>query len=753
MPITINSTTFTDVWGNTTTFNNSNAGDLVVMNIDVSSKIYMSSTAGPFIIDTVGGTITSSSGSFEAEGFRVGQVIEGVKLNNVGFPIASWFATVLYCSGNVLKLDNVLIPDTANQESIAFTVISTNRESIDCYLNHVSNFVQSGDASLIDGEVTRFKFSQVQAMTIGGAGQTATIVGNQSGQYLKSAEISRISTAETHTTRYIISIEFVNPGIYNSEWFDSADCLKTLFRQSWSTLEGEPFGQTTLIYNNNANTGWFDQARNSDPTNSILVQGVTEIDYVVPSSFTLIVDGPLTDLGIGASYIPQTDSYFKNKPLQQGVYGMVTDTKNLAITTYSSELNQSGAGYTIRIDDIQSFGSQTFIEVVFTPNAQFASMMASTEDGDRLFYLWVKCGNLNLLAFSDQLTTSPPVGGELIMVDSFPFIDHSWNANDGSVNELFNRFDTEDDLAYYGTFLMDKGGSFSSFRVRIEGFNTVTNEDFTLKETVFSLAATQINSSGVYLINEILTVNSQLPTTSLKRDAIFKYEPSIDTLTQFGVSIYYPVILDWRYWIQQLNVDSDFYPNQNKNWQQYSNSGNWIVRMELELIKDGLAFTHSDEISILDYDAKAQVISSLQYIKFSDSSVVSGLIYGEVMKLKSKHINLLGSWSPETWGMLTIEPKESSPRWISSTVIDFDNNSSSPLYPLPGETKALLTLSANIAYIECLCDTTKLTGGNQSVTAKIKDPNNPEPPLYKTTSPDDVNKTTSPIDDDFKTLA
>ncbi len=752
MPIIIANKQFTDAWGNVTSFYRSNAGDRTAMKLTVRSSIRMTTAANPIIFNANDNELTSGGVTFESEGFRVGDTVYCAVTDTLGGIIFAWTTTIGYITngGSTINLVSIQeIPNISAQEQFIIEVTGRNRQSIVCSLNHVDNSTPSNDFSLIDGEATRFSFSGIDAMAVTDT-QTAVIIPNQSGQYLESAGITRLANISTNNFQYDIDVVFVNSGLYDEAWFDSSDCLKVILKMLWSSIENEPYAQTQIVFSDSANTGFLNQPHNTDPLDSFLVQGISSIDYDIPTTFTIKVNGPLTELGIGSSYIPLNDAYFKHKVESQNKYGMTIPTSTLSVGFYSSYQN-SGAGYNIQVINISSAGAVTTIECEFTPNGAFSSLMSAMEDGDRTFSLWVKCGNSNLEAFHGQLTTSPPVGGELVMEISKAFYDHKENTNDGSGAVTYNRFDTEDDLAYWGNFLMDKNGVYSSFRVRIEAFNTVTEEDFTLKETAFSFASTQINSIGVYLIDETVTVNPSLPTTSLKRDAILKRDDTIDTLTKFGVSIYYPFILDWRYWVQQLNASTDFYPNQNKNWQQYSNSGNWVVRMELELIQDGLAFTNSEEVAIVDYDSDAQVVSTLQYIREYDSSVVSSLIYGEIMRIKSKHINLLGSWNPETWGMITDEPKESQPRVISSTVIDYDNNSNNPLYPLPGETKAKLTLAADIAYIECLCDTLKLTGMNQSFTAKIKDPEPVKPPFYKTTAPDDVNKTTT--FGDFKTVA
>lgn len=757
MPIVITTKEFIDAWGNSTPFYVSNAGDRITMKLNIRASIHIQSAANPIIFNPLSPyTLTSGGVSFEAEGFRVGDTAKIRITDQNGATLHQWTTTIYSVTGNVMGIDSMpFVLDSSQQQLCEIWIENRARESFEGRLNHVDNSVPSNDFSLIDGEASRFKFSDINSMTVGST-QNAIIVGDQSGQYLYGATLKRNANLGTKVFVYELSVDFVNSGAYDATWFDSSDCLKVILKMLWSSIEGEPYAQTQVMYNDSANTGHFDQAHNVDEVNAELVQGVSEIDYSIPTAFTAVVDGEVTDLGFGCTYLPKDDSYYKNKPLQQGRYGMIIPTTPLSVATFNSLSNDTGVFYQIKIDDIQTVGTVTSIEFVFLPTSQFTAFIESREEDDREFELWVKCGNLNLTVFRGQLTTSPPEGGELIMISSFPFVDHSDNRNEGflDIDPVYNRFDTEDDIAYFGTFLMDKDltGAYSSLRIRMEAFNTVTEEDFTLKQTVFSLATTQVDANGVYLIDETTTVNPNLPLTSLKRDAIFKRDSSIDTLTQFGVSIYYPVVLDWKYWLPLPTASVDFYPNQNRNWQQYSDSGNWVVRMELELIKSGLAFTHSDQLSILDYNAKAQILSTMQYSLYPAGTVTTGLIAGQIMKLRARHESLLGGWNPETWGNIRIEKKENAPDDLSSTILDFDNDASNPLYPLPGETKAKKTITGNIVFIECLCDTNKLPSpGTYSVAYKIADPNDPLPPVYKTTSPDDINKTTT--DGDFKTLA
>jgi hypothetical protein len=71
--------------------------------------------------------------------------------------------------------------------------------------------------------------------------------------------------------------------------------------------------------------------------------------------------------------------------------------------------------------------------------------------------------------------------------------------------------------------------------------------------------------------------------------------------------------------------------------------------------------------------------------------------------------------------MITIEPTESAPRWISSTAIDYDGNLLNPLTPITGLTATLTFPSPEVAQIECFFDPNKINLSNGAkFTTKIK---------------------------------
>jgi hypothetical protein len=417
-----------------------------------------------------------------------------------------------------------------------------------------------------------------------------------------------------------------------------------------------------------------------------------------------------------------------------------------------SYINEYLAQYGLTLNSITTSGTFNTLNITFTPSIIFTAWIDSLEDGDRLFKLWVKFGNLNLLVFDDQLTKSPPVGGPLIPVQNI-FIDHSDNHTESIYTAVGYEANSEDDLAFCGKFLLENGAIYESINYKIEAFNTDTLESFDLNNCFFNISSVP-QVGGIYILNQTQTVQNTLPTTSGKRVASLILDPSIDTPTEYGIKVYFPFLLRWEYWLQQLNADADFYPNeQTKNWFNFNNLGDWELRLNIELVKDGLAYIFEDTVIDKDYDSEPLIVQNIELYIDATNTNVGIVTEGQLMRVIATHSLISGEvWDDAvTWGMITVEPTESNPRFISSTVIDYDNNPSNPLIPLVGETKCKLTFpTPTLAKMECFFnpDLINLSNGVK-FTTKIKGCSL-ESPMFKITTTD-LDKLTT--DDDNKIIA
>jgi hypothetical protein len=272
--------------------------------------------------------------------------------------------------------------------------------------------------------------------------------------------------------------------------------------------------------------------------------------------------------------------------------------------------------------------------------------------------------------------------------------------------------------------MLEKGAIYDSITYKIEAFNTTTLESFDLNNVFFNIS-TIPQVGGIYILNQTQTVQNTLPTTSGKRVASLILDPSLDTLTEYGIKVYFPFLLRWEYWLQQLNADADFYPNnQTKNWFEYNNLGDWQLRLNIELVKDGLAYVFTDVVTDKGYDSSVDIYQTIELYIDSSNTNVGIVTEGQLMRVIGTHTLVNGFvWDDATvWGQITVEPTESNPRFISSTVIDYDNNPSNPLIPLVGEVGCKLTFPTTTqAKLECYFNPNLINLSNGvKFTTKIK---------------------------------
>lgn len=732
MPILVDSVDFTNFNSGTTSFYRSDAGDETEAVLNIRAGIRMTSIGNPLVLDPGLNQVQSPSVSWLDEGFRPNDWVLIYRHTSGGSVISTAWSQIQYVDDIICDFTSMPFwYSIANNEFISMWVVDAPnsygkiaRDELDILFNHAKTGSAGSEFSLIDAEVSRVKMSGIAALGIGGS-VNGILLGNQSGGFLKEASITRVTSPDSFY-KYQVRIKFINPGMYDDgSWFFSSTCLKAYIKSEWARIAGEPYAKTIGLYNLDGDTGYFNEPFNTGLLNASVIQGISEIDYCVPTTAEIIVDGPLADVGIGSCYLPTDITYYKNKLQSQRALTMIIPTQDASVLgTYSSDLNPSGAGYDLTINSFSQLGSQSTINITFTPNAAFQAFMDSRDPQDRRFQLWIRCGNLNLLVHDDQLQCAPPVGGPLIMEQSYAFLDHGQNVDDISGNYSGFECNTEDDIAYIGRFLLDKNVIHESFLIRVEAYNSLTGEDFTLQEAFFGFASVPISGDGRYLLNQSQAIINTLPNTSEKLNAVLSLDPSLDTPSQYGVKIYAPWLMNWKYWLQQNNASVDFWPDQNKNWVQYDDLlPDWTVRMKLQLVREGLAYTHEENIEIKDYDSNPFILQNIELYVDSTNANVGIITEGQLMRVVATHTLLNGqAWNPsQIWGMITAEPYEAERRWICSTIVDYDNNTSNPLYPLSGLLMPITYPAANVARMECFFnpDLIDLSNGVK-FTTKIK---------------------------------
>jgi len=720
MPILVTNNTFLDTFGVSRSYYKANAGDSQRMYIEVEESISVTSSITTNLqLNIPLYEITWLGGDFEDEGFRPGDTI-GINIwDNIGVLINSYSANVVWVNGNTFKISTLLgWYDSTNGETIQIAVLGRKREGLRINVNHVANGSTGSEFSLIDGEATTFIFDLTGSFPVAGAQ-----VGKRSGQFETNVSVNLLSSTIA-TRQYGVTIDLIQSGVYSVTPFNFSNCLKSWVKFSWQSLVGEPYSNEINLVNNDANTGWFDEAFNADVLDASLVQGITDLYFNQPTSGQFVVDSTSTDYAIGSAYIPGDDAYFKSNYNNQSELSMLIPTQQFILgAPITSYTNPTGADYTLSIDNVTLVGTQYTFDFTFTPGTNFQTFMENNAVTDRLFYIWLRIGNVNLLVYSDQLKEVVPVGGPLTLVSS-EYYDHSQNTTTALGNlKTGYEANVEDDLAFVGAFQLPLNVDCSNFNAIIEAYNSVSGEMFTLQQTTFAINSVPM-VGGKYILNLSTPIFTQFQTTSQKINGLLELDSTFDGMGVYGVKIYFPFLYDWRYWLAQLNADSDFFPsNQTKNWVPYGNTGNWNLRLKLELVKNELLYTYTDDIIIKDYDSDPNIFQEIDLIRESTGQVVNAVIIGEQMRIRATHTNLdLSGWDqPNVWGQITIEPTEGAPRYWCSSVVPYDGNTINPLTPETGLLMSITYPQPNVAVMECLFDTTKIVLSNGvKITTKIK---------------------------------
>ena len=726
MPITITNKDFTSIAG-TFPFYKCNVGDASEVKLTLFENIRFDSVTNTLTYNPTTKTISSNGASWLNEGFRIGDEIEITIFDSStsttttqNRDIIALTSTTLVHNGGILTW---YLGTTQTLSIIVKYKTNEKRNGLILDVNHVRNSSGGTQFSLIDGEVTRSTIDLTGTIT--NEVRSGISIGNKSGQFITLVSMEDLTIYPNDLRTYEITLGVINSGVYDSQIFDFADCIKLYLLFNWQRLAGDPNNMLSFIFSDSADTGFFDQPFNSGVIDATLVQGISNLYFDQVQSGQISIDSSASQLGFGACYIPTLDAYYKNQPYTQSELTLIAPTQNAIapITITNAFTNPQNAGYSITFSNPSTIGTITTWDFTFTPDVDFITFMESRDIGDRLFYIWARYGSINLLLFADQLKETVKIGDPLNMV-VHDFVDHSQNYNDTNVVEAGFSGNVEDDLAFIGKFIVPINSNIVNVTAIVEAYDSVTNDSFILQSVNFDFTSVPL-VFGYYPINQSQLLFSILENTNVKREALLIRDNSVDTISEYGFRIHIPIIYNWRYWLPQNNADAQFYPNeQTQNWIPYDNTANWNLRFKISGIIDGLESTYEEDINLLDYDSEPLIDQDIQLIRDIDNTNVGVVIQGEIMRVEAYHTitDPLKAWDTSNiWGMITVEPTESSPRFQCSTVVPYDNNILNPLSPLSGSYCSITFPSLNVAKLECFFDSNKINLINGcKFTSKIK---------------------------------
>jgi hypothetical protein len=754
MAIKLTNSNFYDIYGNSSKEFKANAGDLILVDHEFEVEIgCVSSIENQLKIDKLENKLSRGQGSFLNDGFRIGQSCTLYIVNNTN-GVTETFTSMLISNVTDLVLTITGLPNRNNWSTgtdyTAVLLSDSTYDSLNFAFNFADNDIPKENSpsleSLIDQETSKFVVEGLNFMSIGDT-LPMTQIGKRSGQFSTSASITRISDISNPYTafssvrvRFNITVSLTFPAMFDPDSFIGDKCLKYYSKTSFKINSNDNLAPTVIEYKENATTGLWNEAYNtevpictqSDTINELFYNKGTyaEVTFVVP------VSSGITQIQLGAMYLTVDDDYNKNKPLSQENYLPFVRTPLIGTGAGFAFPSSTDSKFLLYVNTLSysDLGGLRTFTLRFTisddgfSTVDFYTFMANRGDLDRQFYLWAKIGNTNRIIFEGQLTEYQRQGGLTERPDTF-LINHDNNIDykikTNIINDVNEDFNLEDDIAYIAEFQLSDNDKYKTINAKVIVLNTANGYQFTLDKVSFDLTNVDLQ----YFPLQVTSVSNNLPDSSLKKEAFFMELEPYDS----GIIItrlYYPFLIDWKYWEDVLSTHPYFVANNidNKNWFNYQ-TGDWEIVVKLEFVTfDNIVDYNYTVLPFKTYD-DWNGTSTIQLYDETETTEYTSLQENKKMLIKATHV-FPTNYASYPWGMITIEPKENSPRFIMSTEID-KTQVDNPLTGIANPKRCdIQYLSANTIVLRSYVDTNLLNGDDFCITSKISDDgklnNNPE---------------------------
>lgn len=735
MPIKLVSKSYTDIYGNSSSNYKANAGDKIISKLTISSDIYVrSGSQNTMSFDRFDGVLKQTQGDFLELGFRKGMTLTWVTVNESNVIQATYSATIDDVYSLYMVISGGSLPNLNNTSTNSYIwalYSNSTHDEINLSLNFtdIENPTSTPD-SLIDGEVSKFSYQGLTALSVGSTANL-TQLGKKSGQFAitnttikRLADSTNVYVTGRSVRNYEVSFTTIFSGMLFEDMFVGNKCLKQFAQLDFRVVSSETIKPTTISIDDECDTGWFNESYNTEiPKVLSATSDVTKLYYNATNTITATIQvkgTTTTQLEIGSVYETLDDTYNLNKAedqssklflLKTGLVG----TANIG-TTYTSE---GTTPYSITLTNfsyIDAGGNRTFTVVLSFKPLTFGTFIEARGDYDRQFYLWLKAENYNYLVYGDALEYKYEAGLEITPLLSSVF-NHSYNLDysDLTTPTECNDINIEDDLGFVSDFILATNDVNSLVKSSIVVKNSSTNFEFVLDSIEFD-----ISQQDVYnWINQTLTLNNNLPQSSTKKVAYLMQKPVPDA-EDFTMRLYYPFLINWTYWQKLVNTHPYFVSQNisNNDWFNFQVSP-WSLKIKTEIVRNDKTDWFYKDISIKDYD-DSTVVSAISLFEYPSMTALNHLKEDKQILIKATHV-APNAWLTDIYGQITIEPKESSPRWVMSTEIDTNTDTPNPLYGINDNKLTTSGLGTNTIVFECLLDMTKVTSSNLCITSKISD--------------------------------
>lgn len=695
--------------------------------------------------------------------------------------VQTWARTITYLNGDVMHISAHLVAvpgggtppvgevgngkqfptDSTTNRFTDLTVVKADAaDEIEFNFNLTPNGSTSLN-SVIDGQLMRFSSSAISSMSLLGAISLSQL-GNKSGGYIKDVLLTwDLHDLTDHWRTYTITYKilqwgFIQDGFTEPNYYDAANHLAPIANVQ---LYGQTGNPSTILQitsdNTQADTGGFDENFNgginqythiSTEWKDFLGNTIAGMDYTNECTFETFVTAPGQDINnsnfrIGLVFRPDDATVYQNLPESLANNLMVNapevDFMHSVTpdpTIYAGFLNSVGAGFSLTNLEFFISGATTRVKGKIIPNAAAVTYFSAFPDGTRRESIWISLGNyltdggvfserVSLLIYDTDLIDAPILGVQIPDMIGTVMFDHDNKDSAGTNINFESTITTEDDVRYDASFKLIDNIDYEGIRLKVSAFNSITEDEFTLEEVLFSFTGV-VNIAGQFQPNITIPRNFNLPPTSDRNEVTLKRLPSADVAGKYGLQLCYGFLSRWEYWLEQANANSDFFDitqphdGKNKNWQRITTVTDWDIRFSLFTVVDGVEDFDYHNIDIRPYEDE-NVTPVVTYTRVSDGTNPTSLVDDEIMEIEAVLTWNAGIYELDAWAAATIEDYEGGNRWLISSVLPHGGVVANPLEPIPGAVGLDLQLAGNVATLTFRINTNKVNVNEVSITYRI----------------------------------
>ena len=629
-----------------------NVGDVIDVEIQYEVSIDTISTYGNTFNVSGGDTVTRTVGSWFDEGFAVGQSINlsWITTPSVGAPTTTAYtADIVTITPTVMIVTNVLdfpaatptflatgvFPSqTATYTFSGYSVFSSSPiEGIEFEYGLVTNTQTSSGttSSLIDGSTTAFVNNSVDATVL--TPVTLTPQGERSGASILSATIQGRGVV-TNIQSFQINLKYLISPLWESitdvqnkslpSFYKDTECVADSFKIKMLPQAGNPnisvstsSSEVKLL----GNTGFFEENYNGNVNNysidsyNLFIGGLptSGVQTSGQTSFTVVINDTtntsLSKYKMGFYWMPDDDTLFKNNQyynhenlLYNGLSDSVALTETGVSANYTGTANSAGAQMDIELSSLTRSGNLVTLKGTFKPNAAFTTFMDGQDSTNKNYVVWASVAEEALpTGISDRVSLIADSGEftkEVVSLQSWnitnSFLSHPQPATQVGVS--FYEGCSEDEILARSIVKLDtsKNETIQNITYLIEGFNSVTQESFTLESNSYDATVFVKDGLGIQQI-ALDKRRGFLMASGVDKDFVkFERSPIDDSGTVVGYTSLYAFRARWEDWESNGNVPTSFYDNTqlndnlNNNWSNKDDPANWDLTFAINLTVSSL---------------------------------------------------------------------------------------------------------------------------------------------------------------------